>query len=83
MTGVWLGASLVLGRPVPVREPYPHVCRLSFIGWATGKRIWLGRRDCAACVQEEHDERQQPTDVFPPVDPAITAAEARRLGEHD
>lgn len=84
MSGVWLGASYVLGRPVPVAEPYPHLCSLSFIGRKTGKRIWIGRRDCAACVQEAHKDRQQHSlDQLLPVDPDITAAEARRLGEHD
>lgn len=84
VTGVWLGASYILRRPVPVGEPYPHVCSLAFVSLRTGKRVWLGRRDCAACVQQEHEERQQlPVDQLPPVDPDITALEARRLGEHD
>lgn len=38
--GVWLGASVRLGYPVPISEPYPHVC-------AAG--VW--RRDCAACAE--------------------------------
>lgn len=84
MTGVWLGASYVLGRPVPVTEPFPHLCSLAFVGRKTGKRIWIGRRDCAACLTEAHDQRQQPDlDQLPPVDPDITEAERRRLGEHD
>jgi hypothetical protein len=79
---VWLGASYALGRPVPVTEPYPHICGTNVVGRETGRRYRLWRRDCAACIQDEHDERQQ-TDDYPPVDPDITAAEARRLGEHD
>lgn len=83
MTGVWLGASYALGRPVPVTEPYPHICSITVVGRASGQRLKLWRRDCAACIQQEHDERQQPTELYPPVDPDITAAEARRMGEHD
>lgn len=85
MTGrVWVGASYVLRRPVPVDEPYPHLCGLSFNSPRNGQRIWIGRMHCAACLQDAHD-RRQPTepDQLPPVDPAITEAEARRLGEHD
>lgn len=37
---VWLGASVRLQRPVPISEPYPHVC-------AAGAQ----RRDCAACAE--------------------------------
>ena len=83
MTGrVWVGASYVLHRPVPVDEPYPHLCALQFRSPRNGARVWIGRKDCAACLQEAHDRRRQPGSL-PPVDPDITAAEARRLGEHD
>lgn len=26
MTGIWLAASALFGRPVPVSQPYPCVC---------------------------------------------------------
>lgn len=50
MAAVWLLASRVLGRPVPVVEGYPHIC---------GERIGVDvdqvtptfayKRDCVAC----------------------------------
>jgi hypothetical protein len=85
MTGrVWHGASYVLGRPVYVDEPYPHLCALQFRSPRNGQRMWISRRDCAACLQEAQSARQPPdSDQLPPIDPEITAAEARRLGEHD
>ncbi len=48
-TGIWLGASHDLGRPVPVGEPYPHICRTDIVGTMTGQRYTLTWRDCAAC----------------------------------
>lgn len=85
MTGVWLGASYALGRDAPVTEPYPHICGQNITGRMTGRQVRLWRRDCAACVQDEHDQQQQQLDVdqLPPVDPEQAALEARRLGEHD
>ena len=49
--GVWLGASHALGRPVPVDEPYPHICGIDIVGRMTGARYRLWRRDCGACVE--------------------------------
>lgn len=47
--GVWLGASVRLGRPVLTVDPYPHVC-------GTDASPQAQFRDCAACVEA----RQQP-----------------------
>ncbi|WP_176738214.1 hypothetical protein [Micromonospora inyonensis] len=45
------GASILLGRPVPVDERYPHICGITLTGRATGrKRVRLQPRDCAACA---------------------------------
>lgn len=55
---VWLGATLVLGRPAPVDEPYPHLCSLRFVSPRNGERMWIGRKDCAACLHEAHQRRQ-------------------------
>lgn len=52
-TGVWLGASYVLGRPVPVGEPYPHICQIDVIGRITHTQFRTWRRDCAACQANE------------------------------
>lgn len=45
-TGRWLGASHVLGRPVMVDEPYPHVCHIPFVGTMSGRLIRLQGREC-------------------------------------
>lgn len=47
--GVWLGASYVLGRPVPVTEPYPHICGFQVLGRETRTYFEVWRRACAAC----------------------------------
>lgn len=52
---VWLGASHALGRPVPVAEPYPHICGQTAVGTTTGARYRLTRRDCAACAGGRED----------------------------
>lgn len=39
--GTWLIASMALGRPVYMREEYPHICGST--------RVNLGPRDCWAC----------------------------------
>ncbi|RKN38472.1 hypothetical protein [Micromonospora endolithica] len=49
MIGQWIGASVLLGRPVPVDAPYPHVCRMETTGRMTG-HVRMERRDCAACA---------------------------------
>ncbi len=54
-TGVWLGASHTLGRPVPVGEPYPHICRRTVAGAVTGQPVRLRWKDCAACQDESAD----------------------------
>jgi hypothetical protein len=55
----WIGASYVLGRPVPVEEPYPHICHTTVRGTVTGRPVTLGRKECAAC-QEERQPRRSP-----------------------
>jgi hypothetical protein len=45
---VWLGASLLLDRPVSVHEPYPHICHYKFRS-ATGRTVTVERRDCGGC----------------------------------
>ncbi|WP_420123880.1 hypothetical protein [Nakamurella sp.] len=50
MTGRWIGASILLGRPVPVDGPYPHVCGSVLVGLMTGRPVRIGHRDCAACA---------------------------------
>lgn len=50
--GVWVGASYALGRPVPVADPYPHICQIPVTGLMTGVQFTLWRRDCAACQHE-------------------------------
>jgi hypothetical protein len=49
-TGLWLGASYVLGRDVPIDGPYPHICGTTLISRHTRERIRLRRIDCAACT---------------------------------
>ena len=48
-TGLWLGASYVLGRDVQLDEPYPHICQADVIGRITRTQFRTWRRDCAAC----------------------------------
>lgn len=50
--GIWLGASYVLGREVPVGEPYPHICGHEVVGRDSGQKVRLWRRDCAACTAD-------------------------------
>lgn len=48
--GLWLLASLALGRPVPVDERYPHVCHITVASrMLAGRTVRLTARDCAAC----------------------------------
>lgn len=49
-TGIWLGASHILGRPVPVDRPYPHVCLHPFHSKRTGKVVALPQVACGACA---------------------------------
>lgn len=79
----WIGASYALGRPVTTAEPYPHICHLTIDGRKTPSlRVKLWRRDCAACVQQQHAERSPP-DQLPPMTDEQRAEEARRMGERD
>lgn len=49
--GVWLLASLALGRPVAVDGRYPHICGATVSSWWPGARpVRLSSRDCAACA---------------------------------
>lgn len=54
--GVWIKASLALGRPVPVDEPYPHICRRTATSPRTGLPVRIGFRDCAACAQRAYED---------------------------
>jgi hypothetical protein len=66
-TGVWIGASYVLGRPVPVNEPYPHICGASVTGRITGRSVTLrhgvrdGYADCAACAHQQAEQTNTTT----------------------
>ena len=52
MTSTWIGASILLGRPVPADGPYPHICgQVMAAGSMTGRPVRVGWRDCAACAQ--------------------------------
>ncbi len=57
--GIWLGASTVLGKPVPVGEPYPHIHYRDVAGH-TGRQVTLMPQDCAACpaVQRKRGKRR-------------------------
>ena len=54
LVGIWVGASLALGRPVSVdEEQYPHICGIQVTGCMTpGLRFRVTRRDCAACADK-------------------------------
>lgn len=56
--GVWLGASYVLGKPIPVSEPYPHICGHTVTGAMTGEQFQVWRNSCAACAQEAFEKAQ-------------------------
>lgn len=56
MTGVWLLATVALGRTVPVGEPYPHLCGSIAYGRPGGPEIRLWSRDCAACGERRERE---------------------------
>lgn len=47
---VWLLASRLLGRPVPVDEDYPHVCG-QLVGTEVDRitPVTMNRAGCAAC----------------------------------
>lgn len=50
--GQWLGASIVLGRPVQVTERYPHICGVSLTGTMTGVFVRLRSKECATCAEQ-------------------------------
>ena len=79
-TGIWLGASFVLGRDVPASEPYPHVCHFEWFSRTAAKRVKLRRLDCAACVAQ-FQQRTEPTGELPKVPAEVLEVEARRLAE--
>lgn len=56
--GQWLGATLLLARPVPVTKPYPHVCGVAVTGTMTGRFVRLGGKDCAACAEQVQDRSE-------------------------
>lgn len=76
--GVWIGASYALGRNATVAEPYPHICGMRVAGRMTaGLTVRLWRKECAACIQEQHDEQtagRAPPDGWQETD-------RRRVGE--
>lgn len=81
--GRWIAASYILGRDVLVDEPYPHVCGLWVDARMTpGLRVQLWRRECAACIQEQHEDRAPPAEL-PPISDELRAIEARRMGERE
>ena len=49
MTGLWLVATTVLGRPVPV-DQNPHICGFTAMATRTGQPYRYKRRDCPACA---------------------------------
>lgn len=55
---VWLLASRLLGRPVPVDEPYPHVegCHIGTEHDGVTP-ITMYRNGCARCAQEGYRPR--------------------------
>jgi hypothetical protein len=57
--GVWVGASHVLGRPVPVDEPFPHVCGVDVTGTMTRRQFRLWARDCGACAEKRAPARPE------------------------
>lgn len=50
--GIWIAASKVLGRPVSVHDPYPHICRRS------RSRHAVEPKACAACAEERFYNRE-------------------------
>jgi len=56
----WLGASYVLGRPVPVDGPYPHICLVEVPGTMTGRLVKISRRECAACGERRSQSGLRP-----------------------
>jgi hypothetical protein len=56
--GVWLGASHILGRPVPVEEN-PHVCGVRLEGLMTHRPVRLTSKDCAACAVRMADRQAE------------------------
>ena len=51
-SGLWLVASVVLGRPVPVADRYPHICGVTVTATRTGTPYRYRGRDCAACHEQ-------------------------------
>ncbi|MFG3709193.1 hypothetical protein ACGF7U_31305 [Micromonospora sp. NPDC047670] len=47
---LWIVAGAVLGRPVPVDGPYPHLCGVTYTETRSRKPYRYQRRDCAACA---------------------------------
>lgn len=59
-TGIWLLASRITGRPVPVDGPYPHVDGY-VLSSSTRQRVnRISRRDCAACHAEQTTPQEGP-----------------------
>jgi hypothetical protein len=50
-SGVWLGATALTGRDVPVSGAYPHVC-----GKRTPNGWRMGSKGCAACGERDAPE---------------------------
>lgn len=74
--GHWYAATVLLGRPVPITEPYPHICGSVL---PKGGTVW--RRDCGACQWEAQQKREAAE--LPEVSEEQRALEARRMGERE
>jgi len=58
--GLWIGASYITGRPVPIHGPYPHICATTVTGRMTGQRFRTSRRDCPACADPPPRQPETP-----------------------
>lgn len=78
--GMWVGASLLLHRPVPVDGPYPHVCGSSCAG-VSGAAVRVGRRGCAACAQPRPVDDRDPATPLADLPPAPDDPQMRAAGD--
>jgi hypothetical protein len=79
-SGVWLGATYVLGRTVRVGELYPHICGQHITGRMTPSlRVSLWKRDCGACAWETAERQTAARAELA----ELQAEHRRRAGERD
>jgi hypothetical protein len=79
--GHWVAATLLLGKPAPISQPYPHVCGSLL---PSGGTVW--RRDCGACQREALtavSEVSETTAGLPEVSEEQRQLEARKMGERE